>query len=35
VLPPTETSATMIVGQEPAAGQKVVAGTVVNFEVSR
>jgi len=32
---PSGTTATLIVGQSPAPGQKVTAGTVVNFEVTR
>ena len=32
---PSAPTATIIVGQTPAPGQKVVAGTVVNFEVTR
>lgn len=32
---PSGTTATLIVGQSPAPGQKVTAGTVVNFEVQR
>jgi hypothetical protein len=33
VLPPQPGPASVIVSQAPAAGQKVVAGTAVNFEV--
>jgi hypothetical protein len=33
--PESGTTATIIVGQSPAPGQKVTAGTVVNFEVQR
>ncbi|HEV2115329.1 MAG TPA: PASTA domain-containing protein, partial [Terriglobales bacterium] len=34
-VPASGTTATVIVGQSPAPGQKVTAGTVVNFEVTR
>lgn len=33
--PPSAPSATLIVGQSPAPGQKVTSGTIVNFEVTR